>query len=388
VTSDPGLSPSSRIPGFHRLEVPVRRSHVAVSAEENPGHLPLELADRMIENVVGTYGLPLGVVTNVRVNGVDRLVPLAVEEPSIVAAASNAARMIRTGGGFRAWSDPPIMIAQVQLEEVADPADACARLEAAEERILELADRACPSLIARGGGPRGVEVRDLGEGLVVVHLLVDCRDAMGANIVNTLAEAVGDEVACVGGGRLGMRILSNLADRRRVYVTARVPVDAVGGEEVARRIEAGDRFAHADPYRAATHNKGIMNGIDAVLIACGQDWRGVEAGAHAWAARDGRYRPLTRWVVEDGVLCGRIELPMAVGLAGGATRIHPGARRCLRMLGVRTSAELGQVAAAVGLANNLAAIRALVTVGIQEGHMRLHERSVRAAASLAAGGAA
>ena len=388
MTLDPARMPSSRIPGFHRLEVPVRRRHVDMSAEENPGHLPMELADRMIENVVGTYGLPLGVVTNVRVNGVDRLVPLAVEEPSIVAAASNAARMIRSGGGFRAWSDPPIMIAQIQIEEVADPASACARLEAAEERILALADQACPSLIERGGGPRGLEARDLGHGLVVVHLLVDCRDAMGANIVNTLAEAIGDEVARVVGGRLGMRILSNLADRRRVFVTVSVPVDAVGGEEVARRIEAGDRFAHADPYRAATHNKGIMNGIDAVLIACGQDWRGVEAGAHAYAAREGSYKPLTRWLVQDGALRGRLVLPMAVGLAGGATRVHPGAQRCLRMLGVRTAAELGQVAAAVGLANNLAAIRALVTVGIQEGHMRLHERSVRAAAALAAGGAA
>jgi hydroxymethylglutaryl-CoA reductase len=233
--------------------------------------------------------------------------------------------------------------------------------------------------VARGGGWRGLEFRDLGEGLVVVHLLIDCRDAMGANIVNTIAEAVGERIAELAEGRLGMCILSNLADRRRVFVEATVPFDVLGGEDVARRVESADHFARLDPYRAATHNKGIMNGIDAVLIACGQDWRGVEAGAHAYAARDGQYRSLTRWEVRDGALQGRLELPMAVGTVGGATRIHPGAQRSLAMLGVTSSTELAQAAAAVGLANNLSALRALMTIGIQEGHMRLHERSVRAA---------
>ena len=370
---------SSRLPGFHRLDVGSRREQIHVQADANPGHLPLELADQMIENVVGTFHLPMGVVTNVRVNGTDYLVPMAVEEPSIVAAASNASKMIRAGGGFRAWADPPVMIAQIQLHDVVDPAAARQAVEGEEEALGELVDETCASLVRRGGGFRGVEFRDLGDGLAVVHLHIDCRDAMGANIVNTVAEAVGDSIAQLTGARLGMRILSNLCDQRCVAVEASVPIDVVGGPEVARAIEDADRFAWADPYRAATHNKGIMNGIDAVLIACGQDWRGVEAGAHAYAARDGQYRSLTTWEVSDGALYGRIELPMAVGIVGGATRIHPGAQRSLRMLGVSSASELAQIAAAVGLANNLAAVRALVTVGIQEGHMRLHERSVQAA---------
>ena len=372
---------NSRIPGFHNLEVPERRERIEVDIEANPGRLPIELANQMIENVVGTYELPLGVVTNVRVNGVDRLVPVAVEEPSIVAAASFASKMVRAGGGFRAWADDPVMIAQVFLEDVADVAGARARIDAVADDIGVGVDRACAGLVARGGGWRGLEFRDLGDGLVVVHLLVDCRDAMGANIVNTIAEAVGERIAELAQGRLGMRILSNLADKRRVFVEATVPFDVLGGEAIAHRVAAGDRFAHRDPYRAATHNKGIMNGIDAVLIACGQDWRGVEAGAHAYAARDGQYRSLTTWEVRDGALHGRLELPMAVGTVGGATRIHPGAQRSLAMLGVTSATELAQVAAAVGLANNLSAVRALMTVGIQEGHMRLHERSVRAAAA-------
>ncbi len=370
---------TSRIPGFHNLGLDERRERVEVDVDRNPGRLPLELADQMIENVIGTYELPMGVVTNVRVNGVDRLVPVAVEEPSIVAAASYASKMVRAGGGFRAWADAPVMIAQVQLTDVPDADVARERIEAAADDIGRGVDGACAGLVARGGGWRGLEVRDLGDGLVVVHLHVDCRDAMGANIVNTVAEAVGDRIAALAEGRLGMRILSNLADRRRVVVEATVPFDAIGGEAIARRVEAGDRFAYADPYRAATHNKGIMNGIDAVLIACGQDWRGVEAGAHAYACRDGQYRSLTTWRVRDGALHGRLELPMAVGTVGGATRIHPGAQRSLAMLGVTSATELAQVAAAVGLANNLSAVRALMTVGIQEGHMRLHERSVQAA---------
>ena len=368
---------TSRLPGFHRLTPAERRDRVGLPSD--PGGLPLALADQMIENVVGTYSLPLGIVTNVRVNGEDHLVPMAVEEPSIVAAASNAARMFRLGGGFVAEADAPRMIAQVQLDEVRDPATAEARVLAHRDELLAAADRACPGVVARGGGARSIECRDLGDGLFVVHVVVDTQEAMGANVVNTVAETVGPRLHELCGGVLGMQILSNLADQRLVRVEGRVPLDVVGGLAVARRIVAGDRFAHADPYRAATHNKGIMNGVDAVLVACGQDWRGVEAGAHAFAARSGRYTSLTRWSVDGDWLVGRLELPMAVGTVGGATRIHPGARRSLELMQVASAGEFAMVAAAVGLSNNLAAVRALVTEGIQEGHMRLHARSVAAA---------
>ncbi len=370
---------TSRLPGFHRLSVQERRARVLGADAGNPGDLPVALAEQMIENVLGTYSLPLGLVTNVLIDGVDRLVPLAVEEPSIVAAASNAARMIRAGGGFHAHADAARMIGQIQLDDVLDPAGATRRIEAAADRLLERANEACAGVVQRGGGAREITCRDLGDGLFVVHVVVDTCDAMGANVVNTVAEALGPAVHALAGGTLGLQILSNLADQRLVRVTAQVPVDEVGGVAIARRIVSADRFAHADPYRAATHNKGIMNGIDAVLVACGQDWRGVEAGAHAYAARDGRYRSLTRWTLEDELLCGWLELPMAVGTVGGATRVHPGAQACLALLGATTAADLAKAAVAVGLANNLAALRALVTEGIQQGHMRLHERSVAAA---------
>ncbi len=368
---------TSRLPGFHRLTLSERRERVGLPTD--PGGLPLELADEMIENVVGTYSLPLGIVTNVLVNGVDRLVPMAVEEPSIVAAASNASRMIRQGGGFVAEADEPRMIAQVQLDDVLDPARATAQILMHRDELMAKADAACPGVVARGGGARSIECRDLGDGLFVVHVVVDTCDAMGANVVNTVAETLGLRLQELSGGVLGMRILSNLADQRLVRVDGRAHVDAVGGIEVARRIVSGDRFAHADPYRAATHNKGIMNGIDAVLVACGQDWRGVEAGAHAYAARGEQYTSLSRWSLSGDWLVGRLELPMAVGIVGGATRVHPGARRSLDLMAVDSAGELAMVAAAVGLANNLAAVRALVSEGIQQGHMRLHARSVRAA---------
>lgn len=372
---------SSRIPGFHRLSLDERRTTLGLRAGSNPGELPVPLAEQMVENVLGTYALPLGVVMNLRINDVDRFAPMAVEEPSVVAAASNAAKMARAGGGFVAEADEPVMIAQILVTEVANEATARTAIEAARPTLLATADAAGPGLLKRGGGTRGLEVRWLGDGMLVAHLLVDCRDAMGANAVNTMAEAIGAEVARLAGGTLGMRILSNLADRRRVRVSCTVPFEALGGRDVAERIELATRFADADPYRAATHNKGVMNGIDAVMIACGQDWRGVEAGAHAWAARDGSYRSMTCWTVAEDGLRGSIELPMAVGTAGGATRLHPGAKRSLELLSPSSASDLGCVAAAVGLANNLAALRALVCEGIQEGHMRLHNRSVRAAAT-------
>jgi hydroxymethylglutaryl-CoA reductase len=391
------MAPSSRIPGFFRLPLAERRAVLArlcdLTAEEGhalDGGIDAPAADHLIENVVGVYGLPLGIALNFQVNGRDYVVPMCVEEPSVVAAASNAARMVRDGGGFRAEVDDPVMIAQVQLTGVPDEAAARARLVAHEAEILAQADATQPDLVALGGGCRGLEVRALGE-MLVVHLLVDCRDAMGANMVNTIAEAVAPRLGELSGGRPHLRILSNLADRRTVRVRAQVPLAALApaGEGAAARdgIVLASRFAELDPYRAATHNKGIMNGIDPVVIATGNDWRGVEAGAHAFAARSGQYRPLATWRAQSvdplADLAGRLELPLAVGTVGGTLRAHPGARACLRILGVTSAGELAMVAAAVGLASNLAALRALATEGIQRGHMTLHARSVAAAAGAA-----
>ncbi|HEY0707820.1 MAG TPA: 3-hydroxy-3-methylglutaryl-CoA reductase, partial [Polyangia bacterium] len=358
---------------------------------------------------------PLGLGLNFRINDRDFLVPMAVEEPSVIAAASNAARMVRAGGGFRAEADAAIMTAQVEIVGVTDPEAARTRLVAHAEEILELARAAVPRLCARGGGPLDFEVRvphlppppppsagasfearqkarqkaqeeALRDQRIVVHVHIDCRDAMGANLVNTVAEAIAPRVAELGGGRYGLRILTNLCDRRLVRVLARVPFALLGqaekpgqlaidGASVAADIASASRFAQHDPYRAATHNQGIMNGIDAVTIATGNDWRGIEAGAHAFAARHGHYEPLATWAVEDDALVGRIELPMALGTVGGTLQVHAGARLNLRILGVETAGELGMVAAAVGLASNLAALRALATEGIQRGHMALHNRA-------------
>jgi len=386
---------ASRIPGFYRLGVQERRRVIAelagldgatLSDVLRAGGLDPEAADKIVENVIGVFALPLGVATNVQVNGRDVLVPMVIEEPSVVAAASNAARLVRDGGGFVAESDPPVMIGQVQLAGVRDPDQCGRRIADAIPELRRLADAAAPALCARGGGVRGIEVRDLGEGMVVVHLCVDCRDAMGANLVNTMAEAIAPRVAELTGSTVGLRILSNLADRRRVRVRARVPVAALacqGLEPTSVRdgIVAASRFAELDPYRAATHNKGIMNGVDAVVIASGNDWRAVEAGAHAYAARAGRYGPLATWSVgPDGALEGRLEMPMALGIVGGAARVLPAARLVHRILGVESASALGEIACAVGLGSNLAALRALATEGIQRGHMALHARSVALAA--------
>jgi hydroxymethylglutaryl-CoA reductase len=404
------MSRSSRVPGFYKLTVDERRRELAGRtglADEldrlaGGPLLDCETADHMIENVIGTHALPLGVGLNFHVNGRDYLVPMAVEEPSVVAAASNAAKMVRAGGGFIAEADDPIMISQVQLHAVADTEHAKKRIEAHASEIVAMADAAQPGLLARGGGTRGIEVRILEAstektpGMLVVHVHVDCRDAMGANLVNTIAESVADRLAALAGGTVGLRILSNLADRRCVRVRCRVPAAALAtggltvrgvargaGEEVAEGIALASRFAELDPYRAATHNKGIMNGVDAVVIACGNDWRSIEAGAHAFAARSGAYRPLAVWrVIRDaGVfLEGSMELPMALGTVGGATRVHPGARLSLALIGAGSAAELGMVIACVGMASNLAALRALATEGIQRGHMSLHARTVALAA--------
>jgi hydroxymethylglutaryl-CoA reductase len=383
-------STGSRIPGFYRLTVSERR-HVLrlrsdLSEEDlatwDDGGIDTATANGVVENVVGVYALPLGIGLNFRVNDQDYLVPMAVEEPSVIAAASNAAKMVRAGGGFRADADEPVMTAQIEIVGVTDPNDARARIEAAAEELLGLAHAALPRLSARGGGARELEVRAL-PGRVIVHVHIDCRDAMGANMVNTVAETLAERVAGLARGRGGLRILTNLCDRRCVRVRARVPVAALAtagmdGAAVRDGVVAASRFAEDDPYRAATHNKGIMNGVDAVVIATGNDWRGVEAGAHAFAATSGRYRPLATWRQDDGDLLGQLEMPMAVGTVGGSLHAHAGARLAQRLLGVTSATTLGMIIGAAGLASNLAALRALATDGIQRGHMALHRRAVAA----------
>jgi hydroxymethylglutaryl-CoA reductase len=401
---------SSRIPGFYKLSLDQRRTELAehggVELQEiidalDRGGMDPATADKVVENVLGVYGLPFGVALNVQVNGKDRLVPMVVEEPSVVAAASNASRMIRGSGGFQAEMLESLMTAQVQLFDVPDPEGARVRLVEAEPELLDIAARQAASLVARGGGPRSIEVRDLGEGCVVVHIHVDCRDAMGANLVNSIAEAIGPRTQELAGGKLGLRILTNLCDRRRVRVRARAlasdlamdrtargapaaaswaPEPDIEPTEVVDRIVQASRFAELDPYRAATHNKGIMNGVDSVVIATGNDYRAVEAGAHAFAARSGRYAPLAVWRRDGDSLVGELEMPLALGIVGGTLRVHPAARLALKIIGVTTADELSLVAASVGLASNLAALRALATEGIQRGHMSLHARSVAIAA--------
>jgi len=352
--------------------------------------LSADAADHMIENAVGVFGLPLGIATNFLVNGRDVLVPMAIEEPSVVAGASFAARLIREGGGFTATSDEPVMIAQVQVLDLVNPHSARLALLANKQRLLDFANTTDPVMIGLGGGARDVDARVVEQSpvgpMLVMHLLYDCRDAMGANTVNTAAEALRPMIEDITGGRVGLRILSNLADRRLARAMAKIPPGALAFEaydgEIARdRIVEAWAFAAADPYRAATHNKGIMNGVDAVVIATGNDWRAIEAGAHAYAARSGRYTSLTHWGRDaEGNLVGTLEMPMAVGIVGGATKVHPAARLALRIMGIRTARELAEVVVSVGLAQNLAALRALATEGIQRGHMTLHARQLASAA--------
>jgi hydroxymethylglutaryl-CoA reductase len=363
--------------------------------------LTLDRASAMVENVVGRYALPLGIATNFLINGRDRLVPMVIEEPSVIAAASHAAKLVRDGGGFTTASTGPVMIGQVQVLDVPDLAAAAQAVLATEAELRAEINRLHPSIVARGGGARGLEVRTFPDSpvgpMLVVHLLLDTRDAMGANAVNTVAEALAPRIEALTGGRAALRILSNLSDRRLARACCRVPASSLtrgphplspsptgrGGEgsEVVRGIVEAQALAEIDPYRAATHNKGVMNGVDAVVVATGNDWRAVEAGAHAYAARSGCYRPLTDWRQDEhGDLVGEIELPLAVGIVGGATRSHPVAQLALKILGVESAGELAEIAAAVGLAQNLGALRALVTEGIQRGHMALHARQVALAA--------
>lgn len=379
---------SSRIPGFYKLSIEERLKVVSefagLSSEEidllkKYGALDIETANRMIENVISTYQLPLGIAVNFLINNKDYLIPMVIEEPSVVAAASNAARMTREGGGVYTTSTGPLMIGQVQLVKVPQPSIARLEILKRKDEILELANQCDPVLVKLGGGARDLEVRIVESKagvLLIAHLIVDVRDAMGANAVNTMAEAVAPRLASIAGGSFRLRIISNLADRRIVRAWTKVPVEAVGGKDVAEGIMEAWAFADADPYRAATHNKGIMNGVDAVVIATGNDWRAVEAGAHAYASRDGRYRPLSRWETDGDYLYGSLEMPLAVGIVGGATRTHPLARISLKILGVKTAQELAEVIGAVGLVQNLAALRALAAEGIQAGHMSLHAKNI------------
>ncbi|HEX8698771.1 MAG TPA: hydroxymethylglutaryl-CoA reductase, degradative [Myxococcaceae bacterium] len=387
---------TSRLSGFYRQSPERRRERLVEARWVAPdeveqcaglGGFDEGCADAMVENVIGLHGLPLGLALNFVINGQERLVPMSVEEPSVIAAASYAARLCSEGGGFTVEADPPITTAQVQLLDVPSLERAREALLSRAPVLLEQANALMPGMCARGGGARELEVRVLDATTLVVHLHVDTRDAMGANLVNSVAEDLAPRLASIAGGRAGLKILTNLADRRKVKVRARVPVSALASEgfpdgaAVRDAILEAQRFAELDVYRAVTHNKGVMNGVDAVLVACGNDWRAVEAGAHAFASRSGTYSPLTRWwKCKDGALCGELELPLATSTAGGAARTHPGVQRALRLAGVTGAVDLAGLAAAAGLATNLSALKALSTEGIQKGHMSLHARRVAAEA--------
>jgi hydroxymethylglutaryl-CoA reductase len=391
------MSGTSRLPGFYKLSIEERTQVVVQWAGLAPDDvavlrrgLVLSQADGMIENVTGTCALPLGIAVNFLINERDYLIPMAIEEPSVVAGASFAARLVRECGGFDASATEPVMIGQIQVLGLSDLRRARDDVFAAKESLLDLANQQHPTIVGLGGGARDLEARVLPHSpvgpLLILHLLYDVRDAMGANAVNTACEAVAPRVEEITGGRVVLRILSNLADRRLARATCTIPPRALAherfaGEMVAQRIIEACALATVDPYRAATHNKGIMNGIDAVTVATGNDWRAVEAGAHAYAARNGSYRALSCWESDaEGRLVGTLELPLAVGIVGGATKVHPTAQLALKILGVESARELAEVMCAVGLAQNLAALRALATEGIQRGHMRLHARQVAIAA--------
>jgi hydroxymethylglutaryl-CoA reductase len=380
---------TSRIPEFYKKTLEERLNIVAeyagltqeeVALLKNFGNLDPKIADSMIENVIGAMSYPFAVAVNFLINGKDYLVPMVIEEASVVAAASNAARVMRRDGGIKSIATQPVMIGQIQVVGVKDPWHKRMVILEHKDEIIQKANEVDPVLVKFGGGAKDVEARVV-EGprgpMIIVHLLVDVRDAMGANAVNTMAEKVAPMIERLTGGRVLLRIISNLADRRLVRSWVKVYKEDIGGEEVVDAIVDAWAFAAADPYRAATHNKGIMNGVIAVALATAQDHRAIEAGAHAYAARTGRYVPLSTWEKDqDGNLVGTLEMPMAVGIIGGATKVHPIAKIALKILGVKTATELAEVMGAVGLAQNFAALRALATEGIQKGHMRLHARNL------------
>jgi hydroxymethylglutaryl-CoA reductase len=389
MKEDTIMSKSSQISGFYKLTPEERVQLVKKFADltdeevkilQSTGSLKLELANRMIENVIGTIPIPLGIAVNFLINRRDYLIPMAIEEPSVVAAASYAAKMARSKGGFFTSSTDPIMIGQIQAVDIKNPYGAKMAILAAKNEILKKANEQDPMLVSVGGGAKDLNVKviDTNTGnMVITELHVDCRDAMGANAVNTMAEAVAPMIERITHGKVYMRIISNLAVKRLARAWAVIAKEKVGGEEVVNGIVEAYNFAAADPFRAATHNKGILNGIIGVVIATGNDHRAIEAGAHAYAARSGHYGPLTFWEKnKDEDLVGSIELPMAVGIIGGATKVHPVTKIALKILGVKTANELGEVMAAVGLAQNLGALRALAHEGIQRGHMSLHARNI------------
>jgi len=382
---------SSDISGFHKLPIKRRLRIVRSFADLSDEDIDIlkhnsalgEMADKMIENVIGTTQLPIGIATHFRINGKDYLIPMAIEETSVVAAASHAAKLARPANGFRADSDESVMIGQIQLTRIKNIALAKKRINENKKKIMKILSNKDSILVKLGGGLKNIELREIESErgkMLVVHLIVDVRDAMGANAVNTYCEAIAPFLEEVTGGKAVLKIISNLAVKRLVRAKAVWKKDVIG-EDVIDGILDAYAFAKADPFRAATHNKGVMNGIDSVLIAAGNDWRAVEAGAHAYAAINGSYGPLTSYYKnKSGDLVGEIELPMAVGIVGGATRIHPVAKVALKIMGIKTAQELGQIAASVGLANNFAALRAMVKEGINKGHMKLHATNIAVAA--------
>jgi hydroxymethylglutaryl-CoA reductase len=395
----PSHTAQSRLPGFYNQSLADRHEILVQSGWLSSADIPtlttqagldLSQADHMIENVVGLHSLPLGIALNFLVNERDVLVPMAIEEPSVVAGASFMAKLARSGGGFKAEADPPEMIGQIQVIDLPDLEQARVSILSKREELLALCADIDPVLKKLGGGPRDLEVHTFPDTpdkpFLVVHLIYDVRDAMGANAVNTAVEKLSPRIESITGGRVNLRILSNLADHRLARVRCTIPLTELAfgnfkAEEVRDRIISAWAFAAVDPYRAATHNKGIMNGVDAVVIATGNDWRAVEAGAHAYAARQGTYTSLSHWNMDtEGNLTGFLEMPMAVGIVGGATKVHPTAQTALKLLRVKSASELAEVIVAVGLAQNLAALRALATEGIQRGHMSLHARQVAIAA--------
>lgn len=380
---------SSRLQGFYKLNQNERLSTLAQAFNDtdldfsnfnNTGNIDFALVDAMIENAIGTMNIPVGVATNMIVDGKDVLVPMATEESSVVAAVCNAAKQCRDTGGFSTYTSGNIMIGQIQLTQIIDPYQARQKILEHKAEIATICNDIDPLLVKLGGGFRDLEVRildDVTPPMVIVHILVNTQDAMGANAVNSMAEALSPKLEAWTGAKANMRILSNLADKRVAMARATWSVQKLGGEEVRDGMILAYQFADTDPYRAATHNKGIMNGVSAVILATGNDTRAVEAGAHAYASRTGRYRSLSRWEVDkEGNLCGSLEMPMAVGLIGGATKIHPTAKKNLAILGIKTADELARVICAVGLAQNYAAMKALVTTGIQKGHMSLHAKNI------------
>ncbi|MEP7136556.1 MAG: hydroxymethylglutaryl-CoA reductase, degradative [Chloroflexota bacterium] len=389
---------TSRISGFYNMTIDERHAKLAEASNQTPesllpfttGGLAPEAADHMIENVIGLYSLPIGIALNFQVNGKDVLVPMTLEEPSVVAGASFMAKLARTMGGFQATTTEPHMIGQMQILDLPNVHLAQLSILEHKEELLAVADSVDPVLKKFGGGARNIEVRVISESpigpFLVVHLIYDVRDAMGANAVNTACERLAPHIEAITGGRVHLRILSNLADHRLARARCTIPVKELAfgefsGEKVRDGIIEAWAFAASDPYRAATHNKGIMNGVDSVVIATGNDWRAIEAGAHAYAARSGKYTSLSTWGKDkDGNLVGTLEMPMAVGIVGGATKVHPAAQASVKLMGVVRASELAEIIVSVGLAQNMAALRALATEGIQRGHMSLHARQVAIAA--------